>query len=84
MRKAGGDFRRHARGKGIDVKAKGVTAPRALPARLEDLPNVGPAVAADFRRLGIGTPDEIRNNEQVAMTLLGTSGPEAFTRGSLH
>ena len=31
-----------------------------------------------------GTPDEIRNNEQVAMTLLGTSGPEAFTRGSLH
>ena len=63
MRKAGGDFRRHARGKGIDMKAKGVTAPRALPARLEDLPNVGPAVAADFRRLGIGTPDEIRGRD---------------------
>ena len=31
-----------------------------------------------------GTPDEIRKNDQVAMTLLGTSGPEAFTRGSLH
>jgi branched-chain amino acid transport system ATP-binding protein len=27
-----------------------------------------------------GTPDEIRQNEQVAMTLLGTSGPDAFTR----
>jgi branched-chain amino acid transport system ATP-binding protein len=31
-----------------------------------------------------GTPDEIRNNEQVAMTLLGTSGPDAFSRDSLH
>jgi branched-chain amino acid transport system ATP-binding protein len=27
-----------------------------------------------------GTPDEIRRNDQVAMTLLGTSGPDAFTR----
>jgi len=27
-----------------------------------------------------GTPDQIRSNEQVAMTLLGTSGPDAFTR----
>jgi branched-chain amino acid transport system ATP-binding protein len=27
-----------------------------------------------------GTPDEIRANDQVAMTLLGTSGPDAFTR----
>jgi branched-chain amino acid transport system ATP-binding protein len=27
-----------------------------------------------------GTPDQIRNNEQVAMTLLGSSGPDAFTR----
>jgi branched-chain amino acid transport system ATP-binding protein len=31
-----------------------------------------------------GTPDEIRKNEQVAMTLLGTSGPGAFDRDSLH
>jgi branched-chain amino acid transport system ATP-binding protein len=31
-----------------------------------------------------GTPDQIRNNDQVAMTLLGTSGPEAFDRDSLH
>ena len=27
-----------------------------------------------------GTPDEIRKNEQVALVLLGTSGPDAFTR----
>jgi branched-chain amino acid transport system ATP-binding protein len=27
-----------------------------------------------------GTPDEIRTNEQVAMVLLGASGPDAFTR----
>jgi branched-chain amino acid transport system ATP-binding protein len=27
-----------------------------------------------------GTPDEIRQNELLAMTLLGTSGPDAFTR----
>jgi len=38
-------------------------AARALPPRLEDLPNVGRAVAADFRRLGIGTPDEIRGRD---------------------
>jgi branched-chain amino acid transport system ATP-binding protein len=27
-----------------------------------------------------GTPDQIRQNDQVAMTLLGTTGPDAFTR----
>ncbi len=30
--------------------------------------------------LAQGTPDEIRNNDQVAMILLGTSGPAAFSR----
>ena len=47
------------------MKAKNVSGRRAhaLPARLEDLPNVGPRVAADFRRLGIGTPDEIRGRD---------------------
>ena len=30
--------------------------------------------------LAQGTPNEIRNNDQVAMVLLGTSGPDAFTR----
>jgi branched-chain amino acid transport system ATP-binding protein len=30
--------------------------------------------------LAQGAPDDIRNNDQVAMILLGTSGPDAFTR----
>jgi branched-chain amino acid transport system ATP-binding protein len=30
--------------------------------------------------LAQGTPDEIRQNDEVAMILLGTSGPDAFTR----
>jgi len=30
--------------------------------------------------LAQGVPDDIRNNDQVAMILLGTSGPDAFTR----
>ena len=38
-------------------------AARELPRRLEDLPNVGRAVAADFRRLGIGAPDAIRGRD---------------------
>ncbi len=37
-------------------------------------------VMAQGAILAQGTPDEIRKNEQVAMTLLGTSGPDAFTR----
>jgi branched-chain amino acid transport system ATP-binding protein len=37
-------------------------------------------VMAQGAILAQGTPDEIRNNEQVAMVLLGASGPDAFTR----
>jgi branched-chain amino acid transport system ATP-binding protein len=37
-------------------------------------------VMAQGAILAQGTPDEIRNNAQVAMVLLGTSGPDAFTR----
>lgn len=37
-------------------------------------------VMAQGAILAQGTPDEIRRNEQVAMILLGTSGPDAFTR----
>jgi branched-chain amino acid transport system ATP-binding protein len=37
-------------------------------------------VMAQGAILAQGTPDEIRGNEQVAMVLLGTSGPDAFTR----
>jgi len=37
-------------------------------------------VMAQGAVLAQGTPDEIRRSEQVAMVLLGTSGPDAFTR----
>jgi branched-chain amino acid transport system ATP-binding protein len=37
-------------------------------------------VMAQGAVLAQGTPDEIRSNEQVAMILLGSSGPDAFTR----
>jgi branched-chain amino acid transport system ATP-binding protein len=37
-------------------------------------------VMAQGAILAQGTPDEIRKNEQVAMVLLGASGPDAFTR----
>ena len=37
-------------------------------------------VMAQGAVLAQGTPDEIRMNEQVAMVLLGTSGPDAFTK----
>lgn len=36
-------------------------------------------VMAQGAILAQGTPDEIRRNEQVAMVLLGSSGPDAFT-----
>ena len=37
-------------------------------------------VMAQGAILAQGTPDEIRKNEQVAMVLLGSSGPDSFTR----
>jgi predicted GIY-YIG superfamily endonuclease len=36
-------------------------------ARLEDVPNVGPAVAADFRRLGIATPAGLPGRDPYAL-----------------
>ena len=36
-------------------------------AHLEDIPNIGPAVAADLRRLGIMTPDELPGRDPYAM-----------------
>ena len=36
-------------------------------ARLEDIPNVGPAVADDLRRLGIASPDELLRRDPYAM-----------------
>jgi hypothetical protein len=35
--------------------------------RLEDIPNVGPAIAADLRRLGITTPSELQGRDPYAM-----------------
>jgi hypothetical protein len=35
--------------------------------RLEDVPNVGPAVASDFRRLGIHSPAELLGRDPYAM-----------------
>jgi len=35
--------------------------------RLEDIPNIGPAVAADLRRLGITLPAELPGSDPYAM-----------------
>ena len=35
--------------------------------RQEDIPNVGPAIAADLRRLGITSPDELLRRDPYAM-----------------
>ena len=36
-------------------------------ARLEDIPNIGPAIAADLRQLGITTPSELQGRDPYAM-----------------
>ena len=36
-------------------------------ARLEDIPNIGPVVAADLRQLGITTPDDLLGRDPYAM-----------------
>ena len=36
-------------------------------ARLEDLPNVGPAVAADLRAIGIGRPAQLAGRDPYAL-----------------
>jgi hypothetical protein len=51
-------------------KNKSTTRPstsRANIARLEDIPNVGPAVAGDLRRLGITTPGELPGRDPYQM-----------------
>lgn len=35
--------------------------------RLEDIPNVGPSIAADLRQLGITSPDELRGSDPYAL-----------------
>ncbi len=34
---------------------------------LEDIPNIGPSIAADLRQLGINAPDELRGRDPYAM-----------------
>lgn len=36
-------------------------------ARLEDIPNIGPAIAADLRRLRINSPDDLPGRDPYAM-----------------
>ncbi len=58
------------------------TSNREEIARLEDIPNVGPAIAADLRQLGIATPDELpgRDPRMRCTTTCATSPANATTR----
>jgi hypothetical protein len=46
--------------------ARPSNARRAV-SRLDDIPNVGPAIAADLRRLRIDSPDELPGRDPYAM-----------------
>ena len=35
--------------------------------RLEEIPNVGPSIAADLRQLGIASPNELRGSDPYAL-----------------
>lgn len=47
--------------------SKRKSSSREAVARLEDIPNVGPAVAADLRRLGITSPGEVLGRDPCAL-----------------
>ncbi len=40
---------------------------RIQPTQLEDLPNIGKAIAADLRRIGILRPDQLAKREPIAI-----------------
>lgn len=40
---------------------------RSQPTQLEDLPNIGKAIAADLRRIGILRPDQLAKREPIAL-----------------
>ena len=40
---------------------------RDQPTQLEDLPNIGKAIAADLRRIGIVRPDQLAGREPIAI-----------------
>jgi len=35
--------------------------------RLEDIPNVGPSIAADLRRIGVERPEQLKGQEPLAL-----------------
>jgi hypothetical protein len=49
------------------MNARRIKLPKATSADactvLEDLPNIGPAIAADLRRIGVRTPRELKNRD---------------------
>jgi hypothetical protein len=49
------------------MNARRIKAPKAAHAQdcavLEDLPNIGPTLAADLRRIGVGTPRDLRGRD---------------------
>ena len=51
----------------MPAKPKAAPRSRREVARLEDIPNVGPAIAADFRRLGITSPAELPGRDPYAL-----------------
>ncbi|HEX4633740.1 MAG TPA: helix-hairpin-helix domain-containing protein [Gemmatimonadales bacterium] len=40
---------------------------RTVPAHLEDLPNVGPSLAADLRRVGVNRPRDLKGRKPIAL-----------------
>jgi hypothetical protein len=48
-------------------KGRGKSAVSRVLTRLEDIPNVGPAIAADLRQLGITMPNELLGRDPYAM-----------------
>ncbi len=42
-------------------------ARRPVPVHLEDLPNVGPSLAADLRRVGVSRPQDLRGRKPIAL-----------------
>jgi hypothetical protein len=49
------------------MKRAGKSKARSDVARLEDIPNVGPAVAGDLRRLGITSPGDLPGRDPYAL-----------------
>lgn len=49
------------------MKRVAVAKVRTDVARLEDIPNVGPATAGDLRRLGISSPGDLAGRDPYAM-----------------